>query len=501
LILKRLFSSRLKNIVIYFLVTFLPSLVISYDLAQHKTDNEEIEYKRTAQRYANFHAMNIENFIGETVGRLEMLATSIKMHHHNLDDVEKILIETQENDPRFSGFYWANTEGDLLISSNPTSSLVNVGDREYFQQALITKNTSISEAHIGRVTGRYIITIASPVKENAKVHGVLLASLRIDEMKESITNLLEEEMITLTDNEKRVLVEAGYISNKEKLISARMRISVVPWTITSYVIPDHSNMFRNSFLLLFVEIFTLANILFLLIMYFLLRKKVKNEKAQIERQKLELVGNLATSTAHEIRNPLTGIKGLVKLMGEEYQDSKAQYYVKVIQTEIDRINAIVSELLVLGKPTAHTLMTYNANEILAEIEPIIESEAKFMNVDLTLNYYKEMLSVSCVKDHLKQVILNLTKNALQAMPEGGKLNISLEKVANDCIIQVEDNGIGLSQDSIGQVFNPFFSTKKDGSGLGLTVCKRIIDSFDGDISINSTLHQGTTVEIRLPVVK
>src|SRR5262249_3042484 len=148
---------------------------------------------------------------------------------------------------------------------------------------------------------------------------------------------------------------------------------------------------------------------------------------QMEIHKLELIGNLAASTAHEIRNPLTGIKGLVKLLSEDYRDEKAQAYFEVIQLEIDRINAIVGELLVLGKPTAYTLKTYNAKEIVAEIEPIIHSEANFTNVEFSIHYHSEYLPVSCIKDQLKQVILNLAKNSLQAMPNGGRLSINLEK--------------------------------------------------------------------------
>ena len=215
---------------------------------------------------------------------------------------------------------------------------------------------------------------------------------------------------------------------------------------------------------------------------------------------LELIGNLAASTAHEIRNPLTGIKGLVKLLSEEYHDKKAQSYFEVIQTEIDRINVIVSELLVLGKPTAHTLKKYNANTIVAEIVPIIHSEANFMNVELSVDYHTEELSISCVKDQLKQVILNLTKNSLQAMPYGGKLSISLDKQSDNCLITVIDNGVGMQKDQLNQAFKPFFTLKKDGSGLGLTVCKRIIDSYGGKISIKSIPNEGTEVVITLPLV-
>jgi two-component system, sporulation sensor kinase D len=487
-------------VIIYLLITLIPSLAISYFIAMYQEKSFERQYKIKAQWYANFHAMNIENFLGETVGRLEMLATSIKEEPINLVAVEKILKETQRKDPRFSGFYWANASGDLLISTTPTASMTNIGDQSYFQQAVKTEKTSISKAHIGLVTRRYVITIATPIEEHGNVKGVLLSSLRLDKIEVAIKNLLKDERIIVTDDRKQTLMKAGSIGSEFNFVKSSMDIAEVPWTITATIQAEDNLVFWRTFILSFIIILTISNILFLWVKYLLLRKNVKKEKEQTELHKLELIGNLAASTAHEIRNPLTGIKGLVKLLSEEYKDEKAQSYFKVIQSEIDRINAIVSELLVLGKPTAYTLKTYNVNDIVSEIEPIIHSEANYMNVEFSTRLASMDLPVSCVKDHLKQVVLNLAKNAFQAMPNGGKLSISLEKGMHSCIIRIADTGVGMQKDQVKQAFDPFYTLKKDGSGLGLTVCKRIIETYSGNISIQTTFNEGTLVEISLPLL-
>ncbi|MFD2445358.1 ATP-binding protein [Bacillus sp. CGMCC 1.16607] len=498
---KRTFKSGGKNLLIYLFITLLPSLTISYILGLSKVDDIERQYNSKAEWYANFHAMNIENFLSETVGRLEMLATSIKVQDKNLDEIEMILQETQSKDSRFSGFYWSNTKGDLLVSSVPSSSLVNVFDREYFQQAIGTRKTSISEPHIGRVTGRFIITIATPVVDQGQTQGVLLASLRLDEIEEAIHSLIEEEKINVTDQDNKILIETGSSNLGKHPIMTHVPLSLKPWSVTAIVIPEKNDVFLIAFLQYFIIGFILSNILYLLSKYILLQRNVKKEKEQTELQKLELIGNLAASTAHEIRNPLTGIKGLIKLLSEENSDKKSQTYYEVIQMEIDRINSIVSELLVLGKPTANTLMPYHANDILAEIEPLLQSESNFMNVKLTIHFSKDILLISCVKDHLKQVILNLSKNALHAMPNGGNLTITVEKHLEFCVIKVEDTGVGMPKELLSQVFNPFFTMKKDGSGLGLTVCKRIINTYNGDITIDSAPNVGTKVEITLPMLQ
>ncbi|MFF2448186.1 ATP-binding protein [Neobacillus sp. NPDC058068] len=488
-----------KKWFIYLFLTLVPAAVISFVLAQHTVSSVENKYKSEAQEFADFHAMNIEHFLSETVGRLEMLATSIKIQNNNKDDLQKILQETEEKDPRFSGFYWSNSNGDLLIGSNPINKPINVSDRPYFQQALKTGQTSLSKAHIGRVMGRYIISVATPIVDYGNVKGVLIASLRIDELGAAINTLINEEMIVVTDERGQTLIKAGSIPEKNSVKSS-MEVTQIPWTISAYVTSENDLVFRKALLQYFIIFLPITNILFLSVQHLLLRKKINKDKEQIEIHKLELIGNLAASTAHEIRNPLTGIKGLVKLLSEEFREEKAQTYFEVIQLEIDRINTIVGELLVLGKPTAYRLKTYYANEIVAEIEPIIHSEANFMNVELSIHYHSEGLPVSCIKDQLKQVILNLAKNSFQAMPNGGRLSIILGKQDDSCLITVADNGIGMQKEQIAQAFKPFFTLKKDGSGLGLTVCKRIIDSYGGKILIKSVPNEGTQVEIILPLV-
>jgi len=462
---------------------------------------EEInhQHKIQADWYANFHARNIDNFIGETVGRLEMLATVINSHSSNLQRIEEILAETQQRDSRFSGFYLATTSGELFISTNQLTREVDISDRAYFQKTLLTKNTQISDVHIGRVTGRSIITIATPLLVNDQIQGVLLSSLRLDEIEETINDVAINESITVYDDKGKLIIGTAPTEEVNSNFTSSVKITNLPWLTTATISPDNQHAFLHSLVRNSLLAFVAMNIVFLFIKYFMLKGKVRREKEQTEHQKLELIGNLAASTAHEIRNPLTGIKGLVNLLSEEYKDKKAQFYFEVIQNEVNRINDIVSELLVLGRPSVHTLKIYDANEIMKEIEPIIRSEANYMEIQLDINFTTSPLPIACVKNQLKQVILNLTKNSLHAMKDGGLLKITLQQQNNACLLSVEDNGVGIPREALKQVFNPFFTMKKDGSGIGLTVCKRIIDSYGGTISIESNEGKGTKVDISIPL--
>ncbi|MEH7121738.1 MULTISPECIES: ATP-binding protein [unclassified Bacillus (in: firmicutes)] len=492
---------KLTTFLIYFIFTIVPSLLISFLLTVQKMEFYENEYKEEAHRNAGLHSRSIDNFIGETSGRLEMLATLIKVQQFSFNHIDEVLKETHKQDNRFSGFYWANPKGDILISSNTPFSPVNISDREYFQKAVEIGKTSISEAHLGRITGNYIITLATPVIENHRVIGVLLASLNLKTFEANLSTLLNDEEIFIADDKGITIMQAGALHTNEKYVMKELSLDRLPWTLTARISYDDKHLRLEAFINYFFIAFIFTNILLLLIYNFRLKWRAKLEKEQYEFQKMELIGNLAASTAHEIRNPLTGISGLIKLLGEEYHDKKAQNYFEVIQIEIERINSIVSELLFLGRPTAYTYKIYNINEILKEIEPILKSEANYMNVELSITYSTNDPHISCVKDHLKQVILNLSKNSLHAMPNGGKLTISIDSNSASCMIYVSDTGIGIPNEELEKIFHPFFTKKKDGSGIGLTVCKRIIDSYNGSISIESTVNVGTQVKMMIPLVR
>jgi two-component system, sporulation sensor kinase D len=171
----------------------------------------------------------------------------------------------------------------------------------------------------------------------------------------------------------------------------------------------------------------------------------------------------------------------------------------VIEEEIKRINEIISEFLVLGKPTAETHSAHDVNHIMNELLPLVQSEANLYNVQFKLNIESESINISCSKDHIKQVILNLTKNALESMKNGGYLTITLSKEDNHCKISIRDTGIGISPELLGKIFDPFFTLKDTGTGLGLVVCRRITNMYHGDIYINSTINVGTEVHVVFPL--
>ncbi|TJY42469.1 PAS domain S-box protein [Cohnella pontilimi] len=215
-------------------------------------------------------------------------------------------------------------------------------------------------------------------------------------------------------------------------------------------------------------------------------------------EKLSVVGQLAAGVAHEIRNPLATIRGFVQLIQE--QGALAQPYDKIMLSELDRINFIVSEFLVLAKPQAQNFESAELRSILDDIIVLLGSQAILHNVEIVPRFASSMPPLVCEVNQLKQVFLNVLKNALEAMPEGGKITIDLFEVPDENMVaaRICDEGVGIPADLLPRLGEPFFTNKETGTGLGLMVSQRIIANHKGSMKIESAVGQGTCVEIRLP---
>lgn len=215
-------------------------------------------------------------------------------------------------------------------------------------------------------------------------------------------------------------------------------------------------------------------------------------------EKLSVIGQLAAGVAHEIRNPLTTIKGFVQLQKSKVAIKESQ--LDLILSELDRINFIVSEFLVLAKPQAVQFQRADIRDILLHVGKLLESQASLDNVEIDM--YLDSAQdpyIRCDLNQLKQVFINVMKNAMEAMPGGGKIKIELDcSSPSFVLIHIIDEGCGLSEEELGQVGEPFYTSKENGNGLGLMVTRRIIHNHKGTLSIQSQLGEGTSIKIMLP---
>lgn len=225
-------------------------------------------------------------------------------------------------------------------------------------------------------------------------------------------------------------------------------------------------------------------------------KKEEQENLLQKSEKLALLGQMAAGIAHEIRNPLTSIKGFVQLFKSS---SKKEEYFDIVLSELDRINGIVGEFLVLAKPAANIFEKEDLTKLINEVILLSNTQSILNNVEINVENNLHAPMVHCEKNQLKQVFLNIIKNAMEAMPGGGKLTIKvLKKNCNTISVQFIDQGVGIPEERISSLGEPFYTTKEKGTGLGLMICYKIIENHNGRLTIESKVGEGTRMEIELP---
>ncbi|RNB85173.1 PAS domain S-box protein [Brevibacillus fluminis] len=223
-----------------------------------------------------------------------------------------------------------------------------------------------------------------------------------------------------------------------------------------------------------------------------------NEELLIKSEKLAVLGELAAGIAHEIRNPLTSLRGFVQLM-QKQQGQENRIYMDIMLSEINRINAIVGEFLVLAKPTVASFVSKDIHGILQQIVLLLEPDCLLHNITVEDALETEGMLIMCEENSLKQVFINILKNAIDSMPQGGEIRIESQEWEEGMLqITIIDNGCGISEERLRNIGEPFYTTKEKGTGLGLMVSYKIIQNHQGRIEIKSEVGKGTAVAIFLP---
>ncbi|WJQ01168.1 ATP-binding protein [Geobacillus stearothermophilus] len=220
------------------------------------------------------------------------------------------------------------------------------------------------------------------------------------------------------------------------------------------------------------------------------------EELLLKKEKLSVLGELAAGIAHEIRNPLTSMKGFIQMMQEtrEVNDD----YMRIMLSELGRINQIVSELLVLAKPQSHNYRPFLLSEAVSYVISLIGHEATLNNVLISVHNNAPKACVYGDQNQIVQVLLNVMKNAIEAMPGGGSLYVRVSEAGGTVYLDIADTGIGISKERLQKIGEPFFTLKEKGMGLGLTTSMKIIQEHKGTMQIESEVGKGTIVHLTLP---
>ncbi|MGB8064075.1 MAG: ATP-binding protein [Candidatus Sulfotelmatobacter sp.] len=238
-------------------------------------------------------------------------------------------------------------------------------------------------------------------------------------------------------------------------------------------------------------------------------EQLRESRVEIERlhrtqmsraEHMATLGEMATGLAHEIRNPLAGIAGVIEIIGRDLPDSSpARAVVKDVRQEIARINRIVTDLLQTARPHPPKVRKSDLNTTVEHAVMLGRQQALSKAVEITLHKDPSLPEVEHDSDQIHQVMLNLLLNALQAIDLNGKVAVAIELRGTNAVIEVADNGRGISPDHLPNIFRPFFTTKGDGTGLGLSLARRIIEDHQGRIDVTSAVGKGTTFSVVLPL--
>ena len=222
-------------------------------------------------------------------------------------------------------------------------------------------------------------------------------------------------------------------------------------------------------------------------------------------ENLASLTTLAAGVAHEIKNPLGSISIHIQLMQKSLKRDKllkeetSGKYLEILNEEVERLNNIIVDFLFAVRPMNPTMKKSNINKVLSDLLEFVKFELEEASVSMECEFQEDLPKLEIDEKYIKQAILNIIKNSVAAMPDGGVMYFKTVKDEEFVHIYVCDTGIGISEENMSKIFEPYFTTKQFGSGLGLTVVYKIIKEHGGDIMLESVEKQGTTFTINLPI--
>lgn len=231
-------------------------------------------------------------------------------------------------------------------------------------------------------------------------------------------------------------------------------------------------------------------------------REVRQLQEEVRRkEKLAAIGSLAAGVAHEIRNPLSSIKGFAKYFeGRSPQGSEEQELAKVMIKEVDRLNRAVTELLELVRPSDLRLQKVNINDVIEHSLQLIRQDATGKNIEILFSRDQDLPLMEIDPDRFTQVLLNLYLNAIQAIGAEGTLEVNVQLSEQSMLlISVKDSGKGIKRQDLVNIFDPYFTTKASGTGLGLTIVQKVIEEHHGRVSVSSSPGKGTRFDMTIPI--
>lgn len=219
----------------------------------------------------------------------------------------------------------------------------------------------------------------------------------------------------------------------------------------------------------------------------------------LKTEKMEVVSHLAASISHEVRNPLTVVKGFLQLLNKGKMNERQREYIDISMQEIDRANDIIVNYLTFAKPAPNNIKRLYISEELNKVISIIKPMANMNTVKLEVKVENHLIEGE--SQLLQQCLLNIIKNCIEAMPHGGTIKLKTKRMKGNLVIIISDTGLGMTKEQLSRLGEPYFTTKEEGTGLGMMAAIRIIESLNGKITVTSQMNVGTEFTLTFPILE